>query len=62
MAKPTAIVRVHRPDLTPEERARRMERIEKAAIRVLLAYWRNLDEEKLRKEEPKCTNCNLSTQ
>lgn len=38
---PTAIVTVHRPILTEEERARRMERIRKAAIRVLLSVERN---------------------
>ena len=32
-----AIVRVHRPELTAEERARRMEQIKKAAERVLIA-------------------------
>lgn len=31
------IVRVHRPDLTPEERARRMEEIKKAARRLLIS-------------------------
>lgn len=34
---PAAIVRVHRPDLTPEERAKRMERIEQAAADLILA-------------------------
>lgn len=37
---PTAIVRVHRPDLTPEERAKRLEEIRKAAINVILAAER----------------------
>lgn len=32
-----AIVRVHRPDLTPEERALRMERIKQAAANLILA-------------------------
>ena len=32
-----AIVRVHRPDLSPAERARRMKEIEKAAANLLLA-------------------------
>lgn len=45
---PTAIVTVHRPILTEEERARRMERIRKAAIRVLLSVERN---ERLAAEE-----------
>ena len=31
------IVRVHRPELTEEERARRMKQIEEAAIRLILA-------------------------
>lgn len=31
------IVRVHRPDLTPEERARRMEEIKRAARRLLIS-------------------------
>lgn len=31
------IVRIHRPDLTPEERARREERIKKAAVNLVLA-------------------------
>lgn len=35
--KPTAIVRVHRPDLTPEERAQRMAAIKKAAENLLRA-------------------------
>jgi hypothetical protein len=30
------IVRVHRPELTPEERAKRMEAIRQAAIRLVL--------------------------
>lgn len=31
------IVRVHRPVLTPDERARRMEEIKKAAARLIIA-------------------------
>ena len=31
------IARVHIPDLTPEERARRMEEIKKAAVRLVLS-------------------------
>ena len=31
------IIRVHRPDLTPEEHAKRMERIKEAAARLLVA-------------------------
>lgn len=34
---PTAIVRIHRPELTPEERARRMEGIKQAAARLIIA-------------------------
>ena len=39
--KPAAIVRVHRPSLTPEEREKRLEQIRKAAIAVILAAERN---------------------
>lgn len=35
--RPTAVVRVHRPELTPEEKARRMERIKEAAARLMIA-------------------------
>ena len=42
------IIRVHRPDITPEERARRMERIKEAAVRLVLAY---------EKEKRKCEKC-----
>lgn len=35
-----AIIRVHRPDITPEERERRLEEIRKAAVRVILASER----------------------
>ena len=31
------VVRVHRPVLTPDERARRMEEIKKAAARLIVA-------------------------
>ena len=34
---PTAIVRIHRPDLTPEERAKRMELIHQAAANLVMA-------------------------
>ena len=34
------IVRIHRPTLTDEERARRMEQIKAAAVRLLLAAER----------------------
>lgn len=37
MKQPTAIVRVHRPELTAEERARRMEAIKKAAANLVKA-------------------------
>lgn len=39
------IVRVHRPELTAEERARRMEEIRQAAVRLYIAM------EKKRKEK-----------
>ena len=35
-----ATIRVHRPDITPEERERRLEEIRKAAVRVILAAER----------------------
>lgn len=31
------IVRIHRPDLTPEERAHRMNAIENAAVKLVIA-------------------------
>lgn len=34
------IVRVHRPELTPEERARRMEQLKKSAARVAAAAYK----------------------
>lgn len=34
------IIRVHRPELTAEERARRMEAIKEAAVKVLIAAER----------------------
>lgn len=34
---PPAIVRIHRPELTPEEHAKRMERIKQAAANLILA-------------------------
>jgi hypothetical protein len=37
MEKVQNIVRVHRPDLTPEERAHRLEAIKKAAVKLVLA-------------------------
>lgn len=37
---PTAIVRVHRPELTAEERAKRMEAIKDAAARLIVAAAR----------------------
>lgn len=39
---PNFIVRVHIPDLTKEERARRMKEIEKAAINLLKAEQRTV--------------------
>lgn len=35
--KPAAVVRIHRPELTPEERARRMEEIKRAATALIVA-------------------------
>ena len=32
-----AVVRVHIPDLTPDEKSRRMKEIEKAAVQVILS-------------------------
>lgn len=32
-----AIIRVHRPELSPDERARRMEQIKKAAAQLIVA-------------------------
>lgn len=32
-----AVVRVHIPDLTPDEKSRRMKEVEKAAVQVLLS-------------------------
>ena len=34
---PPAIVRIHRPNLTPEERDKRMEAIKQAATKLILA-------------------------
>jgi ribosome recycling factor len=34
---PTAIVRVHRPELTDDQRKAQMKKIEKAAVNLLLA-------------------------
>lgn len=31
------VVRIHRPDITPEERAKRMEGIKQAAARLIIA-------------------------
>jgi len=40
-ASPPIIVQVHRPELTPEERDRRMEVIKKAATDLIVATMRN---------------------
>ena len=40
---PRMIITARRPILTPEEREKRMDAIARAAERVLLAYWANLD-------------------
>ena len=34
---PNAVVRVHIPDLTPEEKERRMKEVTKAAVNLLLS-------------------------
>ena len=34
---PQAIIRIHRPELTPEERARRMKQIHDAAVLLVIA-------------------------
>lgn len=39
-----AIIRVHRPELTDEERARRMKQIKVAAERLLVATYRQRKE------------------
>lgn len=38
--KTNCIVRVHRPELTPQEYERRMARIKKAAADLLTATWK----------------------
>lgn len=43
--KPKAIIRVHRPELTPEERAWRMKQIHDAAVRLIV----NTEREKRKK-------------
>ena len=40
MKTPTIIVHVHRPEISPEERARRMEHIKKAAADLVIAAKR----------------------
>lgn len=37
---PPAIVRVHRPELTPEEREKRMAALKKACVDILIAQER----------------------
>lgn len=39
---PTAIVRIHRPTLTPEEREKRMKAIKQATVRLVLAAHKNI--------------------
>lgn len=34
---PAAIVRIHRPELTAEEQAKRMQRVERAAAQLIVA-------------------------
>lgn len=45
-----AIIRIHHPDLTEEERARRMKEIEKAAINLVRAN-RRAEAAKLEREQ-----------
>lgn len=53
MEKPTAIVKVIRPNLTDEEREKQMERIKRAAVRFLLAVWAQEDAKKIKEEASK---------
>ena len=39
--KPKVFVTVHRPELTPEERARRMDEIKQAATALIVAQIKN---------------------
>lgn len=41
---PNAVVRVHMPDLTPDERNRRMRKVEKAAADLLKSVERRANE------------------
>lgn len=38
---PPAIVRIHRPTLTPEERDKRMKAIKQAATKLIQAYMKS---------------------
>lgn len=50
---PPAIVRIHRPVLTEEERAKRMKEVEKAAIKLILAAERAHARQAAQKEQEK---------
>lgn len=52
------IVRIHRPNLTPEERARRMKQIERAAADLLLEVARK---EQRKREEQERAQAELGT-
>ncbi|MBE6923664.1 MAG: hypothetical protein E7466_00290 [Ruminococcaceae bacterium] len=51
MRTENAIITIRRPVLTPEERARRMEGIKKAAVDMILATERNIRERERRAAE-----------
>ncbi len=43
---PAAIIRVHRPELSPEDRERRMELIKKAAANVIIAFQKSKNQDR----------------
>ena len=51
MGKTKVIVTVHRPELTPEEYERRLNRVKRAAERVLIDLYRAEAQEKREKED-----------
>lgn len=53
---PNAIIRIHHPALTEEERAKRMKAIEQAAINLAIANLRAEALKKQRGEQP-ATSC-----
>lgn len=54
------IITIRHPILTPEERERRMNEIDRAASRVILAYERQ-ERERLQKEGQSCLTSSLPT-